>query len=702
MYQNLAQTIERFLSPVKVHANRLAALVDRYPGITWVILAALMTYPYYFAGYSSYVHEHDVGDGWIPHRVFMAMRPAATEWIDLFYGNRVNTSGLTYKWDIELFRILPSWLAFSAIYFLQRFIGGFFTYLLARRTLGVSTGIALFAGVLFSWYNEGNYDVLSVHLLPVIVMSSLKASSWFFDGNTPTMRKILLGILLVASGAAATHVTFLQYFMFILAGAGLIILSLEGWRPVRMLPLFLFGIGYLFYEYKTIRDLYLFSAISHRIFWKPEEFSSAMNLVSSEFRNYIIPFILMVITITNRKIRMFLLPFLILECLLILIPTLKEFSRKTIGFYPNVSFSRLFYVTPFIAYCGGALAANQLLLRFSLLTGIGTIFLAGYSVVDIGQEIGTKIKRAKQDQNYENFYHTNEAVTLKILQDHSEPFRVASLSTHPAFLWYQGVRTIDGYLNLYPAKFHEVWRYIESPLFRRNKNAESYYVEWGNRVNLAFDAWQPDRFQADDFFNPRMLGFLNVKFIVSQVKLKNSNEINRCSARVEKSRLLLECDDPSLNESHSISATEEQKFRATRAKDTIFRVKSYGKLFYFAQKLQEQKITGNNLAVLETALQNRETIIESSQRHLVSTNQGEYLLEKIEMLNEGFRVQVSEKKSGSSVFVVNSWIDNRFEITLNNKPLKVFPVNFLMSGVEITEPGTLLILHSKGFRAPQT
>jgi hypothetical protein len=129
----------------------------------------------------------------------------------------------------------------------------------------------------------------------------------------------------------------------------------------------------------------------------------------------------------------------------------------------------------------------------------------------------------------------------EVLRAETEPFRVASvLPLQPSYAYAQGFETADGWANLYPKVYREYWLRILAPLFQNVPGAKEIFDPDSSRpqdhyIFLGADLLHPavgalpgedaklafvQGFDIDRRFNLKLLGLLNVKYLLSEFPLK--------------------------------------------------------------------------------------------------------------------------------------------------------------------------------------
>lgn len=122
-------------------------------------------------------------------------------------------------------------------------------------------------------------------------------------------------------------------------------------------------------------------------------------------------------------------------------------------------------------------------------------------------------------------------------------FRVASvLPLHPAYAYAQGLETVDGWANLYPAVYRDLWLRVLAPLFSEIPfNRQIFGADTGRPedvfILLGADLVRPGTgllpgedlndamrigFDIDRRFNLELLRLLNVRYLLSEYPLRSS------------------------------------------------------------------------------------------------------------------------------------------------------------------------------------
>lgn len=131
----------------------------------------------------------------------------------------------------------------------------------------------------------------------------------------------------------------------------------------------------------------------------------------------------------------------------------------------------------------------------------------------------------------------------RLKQTETAPFRVASvLPLQPAYAYAQGLESADGWANLYPKIYREYWLRVLAPLFKNVPGAKNIFdpdigKPQDHYIFLGADLVHPTvgalpgedaakairtGFDVDQRYDLKLLGLLNVKYILSEFPLQSS------------------------------------------------------------------------------------------------------------------------------------------------------------------------------------
>lgn len=147
---------------------------------------------YWVFGSRSYMRIHDNAESFFAYsavvsRIYSTYGPSA--WIPNIAGgidHYVLGVGNYFTYDFPLFFLLPNWLVYSLVMFLQRFLATYFTYRLCKDFLRFNAYSAILAGIFWSlgtWTTNDwtFYDGLGPPLVPLylyLLETCLKKTGW--------------------------------------------------------------------------------------------------------------------------------------------------------------------------------------------------------------------------------------------------------------------------------------------------------------------------------------------------------------------------------------------------------------------------------------------------------------------------------------------------------------------------------------------
>lgn len=136
--------------------------------------------------------------------------------------------------------------------------------------------------------------------------------------------------------------------------------------------------------------------------------------------------------------------------------------------------------------------------------------------------------------SYEAFYATAQFNDIKrYINQPTTDYQVASIGMHPAIAQYNGMRTVDGYVNFYPLSYKTSFRKVIEGELDKSKKLQHYFDTWGNRVYLfsselgkkyefTKDHQVPIRHLSIDVAQLRRMG---TTYVLSTVPIKNAKSI---------------------------------------------------------------------------------------------------------------------------------------------------------------------------------
>jgi uncharacterized protein DUF6044/membrane protein YfhO len=548
-----------------------ADFVDRHPALVFLIWSIAISFPYWAFGKYSYVRIVDNADSTLAIKlgmVYSFVNYGISYWWSLgLCGLDLHAQAVAGNLDTILFLAFPGWLAYGLLMFIQRFIAGYFTYTLLRKTLDMNVLASFYAGAAFAlyphnWLNSAwggftLYDGLVLPGLPLLIY--LLYISFRTEGRRKWIGVIVTGCF-VAYGSYFVFTFFIVPFVMI----WLMTINAISWRELWK-PAILFIIVWLLLEIPLQLPVYYYSTSSYRMEWSYNASSAGWGLLVNhnyEFFRQLVPiFALFAVSIFARLLfhkRLYVIYILFVAILLIvkLNSQLMAFVSMVLPLTRGVQFDRLYLVLPFLiavipAFVFDGLISKftnsnttishngNMVLRWVSYGSIVVLFLiltfdAALSVKKmLGQMVhgsnyqgmlehpGLSDMRADENEIFRNATVTIAGRVIRANGDSPERF-----AFNPSLSWAHGLETVDGYTLLYPLYYKGLWSKILEPSYPKSGPDMYGYHEHGRYVYLYLP---PDTvrisktpFVFKEYFNLRLLSLLNVKYISSIVPITDS------------------------------------------------------------------------------------------------------------------------------------------------------------------------------------
>lgn len=163
-----------------------------------------------------------------------------------------------------------------------------------------------------------------------------------------------------------------------------------------------------------------------------------------------------------------------------------QFVRAHIPLLNRVNMSRTVYLNPFAWSLVFGLCLTLLTGRLSRMPGLVVIgALAGLQVVVAVRHHEFVVERDHSGITFSRFFAQPmfDRIATELDIDRKTAV-VASIGMHPSIAQYNGFRTADAYLPLYPITYKHRFRGMMIDEFNRNPEVLSYYDGWGSRVYM--------------------------------------------------------------------------------------------------------------------------------------------------------------------------------------------------------------------------
>ncbi len=519
--------------------RRIARWAGAHPFAACLVWALWLSAIYGLFGPHSYVRTFDNADGYLAMRsstnFSVAGWDAFASWAHVaISGSDRGFLGL----DGLPFLVLPGWLGYWLIMFLQRLIGAYFGFRLARDRWSLGQQGAWFFALWFSlffqtaindaWGGWTLYDGLTMAALPAIV--------WLLLSKTRPRWHLLVGAAVAGILYALTSTYAFAAFTVVLIA--IVLVASGGWRRRIWLAFGVFAVTWVIASVPAALSGVLNSASSQRADWVSSSPLSPTNLpfwqqVTAALkivRDNIVGIALGIWAGTRLKDRRTLLPLVaILVALVAFVfaqwgqAVLKAYGGPLGGFL----FKRFDFWVPFLAATVGALGIHELQKRQgrAAVSVVAFVAVFGLSVAVNGFMAIGMVTGA----NYSAVFRDPGVVALRDRIGTEPPFRVATVvaanpghdAPLPAYPWAQGLDTADGYLSLYPQRYQDFWERVIGPLITQDQNRYNYFHYYGSRVYL----YEPTKgfpsgpVQVDGYYDLDLLALANVRYLISGVEL---------------------------------------------------------------------------------------------------------------------------------------------------------------------------------------
>lgn len=550
---------------------RVAQRILSKPLLLLLIWALWISAEYWVFGQHSYVRVHDNAESNFAYRAvvsqiygdygFSAWLPNVAGGVDSFTNVALDYS--TY--DFMPFFLLPDWMAYSLIMFLQRFLAVYFTYRLCKDFLSFRTSTAILAGLFWSlgtWTTNDwtLFDGLGPPLIPLylyLLELDLKKSGW---------RKYVWACFI---GLLLSYFSFFPLFTpFFIAGSFFWLWIVRGHDIKSLVPVYLcFGLSSFILDIPELYAISLNAPLSGRVGRSlisipvKEAASTTISGILRYFRTYRVLWVLASIGLLFTRFRDKLLARLSFTAIGIVLGSkilwgISVASRDILGFLSVINFADFGLIAAFIpsvaaAYaieginCTGvrvaALRALQDRKQELLSLSLRTLLLFACIGLCIWKSADTKwdiLKRLPSDSYAVNF--ENPDLLRLAGESNNDLFRVATIGVsnasaysasgdnfYPGYTGAYGFEATDGYLSLYSKRYEDYWGEVIRPLRSVDPGVDRRWKVKPIWIYLyaPFDGSFKDiaSIQFDKYYNLNLLSLANTKYLISRWPLENEN-----------------------------------------------------------------------------------------------------------------------------------------------------------------------------------
>lgn len=485
-----------------------------------------------------------------------------------FWGNAT-----PFSFEQFLFSTFPTWLANGIDRYLQYFVAIFFTSKVVKEQLHLNARWSIFAGWLmgcFSYLTVGAlFTISGVPLLAWLLLRLVKANyKWFIP--------LLIGILFSFCTTFSFGVPYLITFI-----VGWLVIVHNRWSLHTIKEASLFSLGLVLATSPQLFAIMANVGFSHRSNWPAEQvnFTSLDGFLYRQLQFDLfaqdhwlslitlnLPGISMLVGLTLALwalkfvalrtqailfIRIFILYALLSQKWFWI--TIQGLTSKMFPWVMGIFMGRFFQIPGAFLIAVGLTLTCYLFWNL-LLPYADKIFRSNkvpryISISVAGMFVAFMIVWPKWHLFYSLGIHDwgQKNYQIKALenikQSENLPFRVVSvLPLQPAYAYAQGVETADGWANIYPALYRDLWLRVLGPVLSQLHSVKEVLdPERGkpqdNYIFLGLDLIQPvigslpdesveesliKGFNLETRFNLNLLRILNVKYILSEYPLKDS------------------------------------------------------------------------------------------------------------------------------------------------------------------------------------
>lgn len=464
--------------------------------------------------------------------------------------------------ELLLFKLLPVWLANGLHRFMQYFVAVFFAARVGKEELGLDWRWSAFLGLLhgcFAYQTTG--ALLTIAGVPLLV--------WLLHRVTAPNRSWIAAVVAGVLFSLCTTFTFSDPYLLLFAAMWLIIVRSQ-YTAHAARQFILFSIALLIADCPQLFAIAANGPTSHRAGWPSEQIGWSIDglfyrqlqfdIFSQnkllEFITLNVPSVVFLIGLPiavfgcwrkeeeTRSAALFLRVFVIWavlsqKWLWILIQTVVAFASP---FVNGVYMGRFFQIpAAFVIACGFTLVARMVWQRLPipvLRYGAAALAIGFAAFMIVWPKVHLFYPLGVDDWGEQNY---RIAALQEIRAQETAPFRVASiLPLQPAYAYAQGLETVDGWANLYPAFYRDLWYRALTPLFSELPYTRRIFgVDVGrpedNFIFLGADLIEPGigslpgenvfealkaGFDVNRRFNLNVLRLLNVKYLLSDYPLK--------------------------------------------------------------------------------------------------------------------------------------------------------------------------------------
>ena len=512
--------------------TKLLDTAQQNPARTFCIIALVVCMPYYALGPFSFFPLHDLGDSHFTR--YASYSTDSLNFWNISYWSRFAAGGndffangqRPYDGFAVMFLLLPDWLVITILRALHLFLTGYFTWRILRDFADVSPALALAGAVLMlSAHHVLLEFFIGYGMVPYLLwqLPKLARSRWLILTSVTALIGLFHGWLSMYHLTVYLVVPFIFLWLLFMAQAPF---------SRTLATTVIFTSFALIPQIEMLGAMVMNAPLSHRavryVTNSPLDLSSPYLLI---------PAAIIVIGLFLNKFRHRVLIWSAVSTVTFLSFAVSlSILKTTVPNIPDVlrtiSYQRIAEVLPFSLFIGLPIAIAVITNLIHGQTSFKKNIRNGAVIACIISglfPLAREFAFATRDWIAWGSYTANFRInTLEELTNRSNvetgPFRVATIKENgllPAYATFYGLETADNMLNMHQGQYYRYWGQVIAPGISRNADWAYEYRYVGSRLGLRTDDGHGLPARAQDYFNPSLLALTNVRYLITNVPLKD-------------------------------------------------------------------------------------------------------------------------------------------------------------------------------------
>ena len=530
-----------------LHARRPRRLAG--PAFIFAAWALWLSFPYLAFGPASYVKVHDCGDSLLPALLSVARGGESWWFASGVCGADRLASALAGHLDLPLFLLLPGWLAYGLLIWTMRFLAGWSAFRLLADDLRLDPFPSFCGGILYALFPQSalNYSWNGFNIGEGPLLAAVPFCLWILH-RADRLRPLAgaacaagLGALCaLASSYALTVFSLPCVFLWCVFVAPLR-------RPNRLRLPTAFSLGWIAGASPFLWAGLLNAPLSHRAAWPVFRPLPGGGRIRPAFaygllRDNAAPLAVAAIAAVRARDRRLTVPVVYVLAVLLLVLVYRMVRAALLpylAFLSGFQFDRLYLLIPFFAMVGGSAGLHLIGCGDALpgarrgfhplLRRLPVFLFAALVVAQSASICRGVLRERRRGSTFAALYLRPEIRRLAERRDAGDPFRIATVGNslfHPSCAWAYGLESADGYLTLYPKRYHDFWGQVIAPLAGADESRRIYFHTWGSRAYLfnptgGFPAGGTVPFR--HYYDLDLLSLANVRYVISPIALQDDD-----------------------------------------------------------------------------------------------------------------------------------------------------------------------------------